>query len=110
MGMIEGAELYHFSELPDPQVTYNKILVNVKRAYHEVNMIHVDLSPYNIIIQQSFDILIIDWPQNVSVTHINANELLERDIRNVLTFFQRKYGLKNSLDDSVNYVTEASKN
>lgn len=109
MGMIEGAELYHFSELPDPQAVYHDILVNVRQAYQNVKMIHGDLSPYNIIIQPNFDILIIDWPQNVSTTHPNAKELLERDIQNVLTFFQRKYGLKNSLDDAVTYVTEASK-
>jgi RIO kinase 2 len=106
MGMIEGAELYHYSELPDAQATYNEILVNVRRAYRDAHIIHGDLSPFNIIFQPSQHILIIDWPQNVSTNHPNANELIERDLRNVLTFFQRKHELKKRLEDALAYVTE----
>ena len=109
MGMIEGAELYHFPELIDVKAVYAEILVNVRRAYQEVKMIHGDLSPYNIILQPNQHICIIDWPQNVSTTHPNAKRLLDRDIQNVLTFFQRKHGLKNRLEDSITYVTENSK-
>ena len=109
MSMIEGAELYHHPELPDAQAVYNEILVNVKRAYRDAHIIHGDLSPFNIILQPNQHILIIDWPQNVSTKHPNAKELLERDLRNVLTFFQRKYGLKNRLKDALTYVRENSK-
>lgn len=109
MGMIEGAELYHHPELPDAQAVYNEILVNVKRAYRDAHIIHGDLSPFNIILQPNQHILIIDWPQHVSTKHPNAKELLERDLRNVLTFFQRKYGLKNRLKDALTYVRENSK-
>lgn len=109
MGMIEGAELYHHPKLPDPQAVYNEILVNVRRAYRDAHIIHGDLSPFNIILQPNQHILIIDWPQNVSTKHPNAKELLERDLRNVLTFFQRKYGLKNRLKDALTYVRENSK-
>ena len=78
-------------------------------AYRDAHLIHGDLSPFNILLQQSHHILIIDWPQSVSTNHINAKELLERDLRNVLTFFQRKYGLKNTLKDALTYVTENSR-
>ena len=110
MDMIEGAELFNYPKLPDAQNILNEILVNIKKTYQDVNMIHGDLSPYNIILQPNRHILIIDWPQNVSTKHPNAKELLERDIQNVLTFFQRKYGLEHGLKDAVTYVTEDSKN
>jgi len=110
MDMIEGAELYNYPELPDAQTILNEILVNIRKTYQDVNMIHGDLSPYNIILQPNRHILIIDWPQNVSTKHPNAKELLERDIQNVLTFFQRKYGLEHGLKDAVTYVTADSKN
>jgi len=110
MSMIEGAELYHYPKLPDEQTILNEILFNIKKAYQEVNMIHGDLSPYNIMIQPDIHVLIIDWPQNVSRKHPNAKELLERDIKNVLTFFQRKYGLETSLQDALTYVTEGAEN
>jgi len=109
MGMIAGAELYHYPELPDAQAVYDEILVNVKVAYRDAHLIHGDLSPFNIILQPNQHIIIIDWPQNVSTKHPNAEELLERDLRNVLTFFQRKYGLKNRLKDALTYVQENSK-
>ncbi len=110
MSMIEGAELYHYPKLPDAQTVLNEILFNIRKTYQDVNMIHGDLSPYNIILQPNMHILIIDWPQNVSTKHPNAKELLERDIQNVLTFFQRKYGLETKLQDALTYVTEDSEN
>jgi RIO kinase 2 len=110
MGMIEGAELYHYPELPDAQTVYNEILDNIKKAYRDAHIIHGDLSPFNIILQPDQHILIIDWPQNVPTKHPNAQELLERDIRNVLDFFKRKYGTKNRLKDDLEYVKEDSKN
>jgi RIO kinase 2 len=110
MSMIEGAELYRQQELDDPQAILNEILVNVKKAYRDVHIIHGDLSPYNILLQLNQHTLIIDWPQNVTTKHPNAEELLERDLKNVLTFFQRKHGLKNQLKDALTYVTEETKN
>ena len=106
MNIIEGAELFHYPELPDKQATYNEILVNVRKAYHDAHVIHGDLSPYNIILQPNQHIIIIDWPQNVSTKHQNAKEFLERDLRNILTFFQRKHGLENVLENALFYVLE----
>ncbi|PVX25142.1 MAG: serine/threonine protein kinase [Candidatus Bathyarchaeum sp.] len=110
MSMIQGAEVYHFPELSDPQAILDEILDNVKMAYNEANMIHGDLSPYNIILQPTMHVLIIDWPQNIPTSHPNAKELLERDIHNVLKFFKRKHGLDKELEDAVAYVTNESKN
>jgi len=110
MSMIEGSELFNYPTLPDAQAVLTEILVNVKKAYQGADMIHGDLSPFNIILNPSGQIIIIDWPQNVSTKHPNAKEILERDLRNVLTFFHRKYGLECSLEDTVTYVTEDYEN
>ncbi len=110
MSMIEGAELYHFPELANPKTVLNEIMDNVKKAYNEANIIHGDLSPYNIIMQPNTHVLIIDWPQNVPTTHPNAKELLERDIQNVLKFFKRKYGVNMKVKDALIYVLEDFKN
>jgi RIO kinase 2 len=110
MSIIEGLELYHHQKLLDAQAVYDEILVNVRRAYNDAHIIHGDLSPFNIILQQNQHVLIIDWPQSVTTKHPNAEELIERDVRNVLTFFQRKHGLKNRLEDDLSYVKEHSKN
>lgn len=109
MGMIEGAELYNFPELPDAQSILSEIIINIRKAYQDAKIIHGDLSPFNIILQPNMHIFIIDWPQNIPVIHPNAKELLERDIQNVLTFFKRKYDLEKPLQDAISFVTEKSK-
>jgi RIO kinase 2 len=106
MSMIEGAELYHHTELQDPKATLNEILINVRKAYQEAHIIHGDLSPYNIILQQNHHTFIIDWPQSVTTKHATAKQLLKRDLKNVLTYFQRKHCLNNKLKYTLAYVTE----
>jgi len=105
MGMIEGAELFHCPELPKPQAVLKEILVNIRKAYQEAGIIHADLSPYNIILQPNQHILIIDWPQYVTIKHPNAQQLLERDVQNVLKYF-RKQKLKMRLKEALAYVKE----
>lgn len=104
MSMIEGAELYHYQELPNPQVVLNEILVNIRKAYQDAHIIHGDLSPYNIILQPNQHILIIDWPQYVTVEHPNAQQLFKRDLQNVLKYFQRKHKLKTKLKEALTYI------
>jgi RIO kinase 2 len=64
------------------------------------------LSEFNIMIAESGP-KIIDWPQAVEVTHPHAQELLERDIGNVLRFFERKYRMETSLEKALIRVREA---
>lgn len=104
MGMIEGSLLAAFKEVPDPEKTLQEILTNIRRAYVDAGVIHADLSEFNIILQPNWHILIIDWPQYVRKDHPNAEELLERDIRNILHFFRRKFKTKFNLKDAMNYI------
>jgi len=92
MGIIEGAELAE-TWLLEPEPVLADILSNVRVAYVGAGIIHADLSEYNIIIQPDGAVLIIDWPQFVYKDHVNAHEFLARDIRNVLKFFRRKFGV-----------------
>ena len=98
MSIIEGAELYYL-EILNPRKVLDEILLNIKKAYKDVGIVHADLSPYNIIVQLDEHILIIDWPQYVMVKHPNAEQLLQRDVQNVLRFFQQKLRLETSLKD-----------
>lgn len=100
MSIIEGAELYYL-EIPNPRKVLDEILLNTKKAYKDAGIIHADLSPYNIIVQLDEHILIIDWPQYVTVKHPNAEQLLQRDVQNVLRFFRRKLRLELNLNDAL---------
>ncbi len=105
MGMIEGAELSKYKEIQKPEKILKEILRNVRKAYLKAHIIHADLSEYNIILKPDGHILIIDWPQYVMTDHANAEELLERDLKNVLTFFNRKFNVKVAIEEACDYVT-----
>jgi len=109
MGMIEGAELVEHIRIPEPEKVLSEILANVRKTYLKAGVIHADLSEYNIILQPDMHVLIIDWPQYVSRDHPNAEELLKRDVHNVLRFFRRKCGLKPGLKEALDYVKGVSK-
>ena len=49
-------------------------------------------------------VLLIDWHQTVSVDHQNAEELLKRDVLNVLKYFKRKYSVERDIDEVLEYV------
>lgn len=102
MERIDGSRLIHCETLDNPKSILKQILKNVKLAYR-TGIISADLSEYNVIYDGT-DAWIIDWPQSVSVRHLNASMLLKRDVENMLKFFSRKYGLKYSLADALKYV------
>ena len=105
MGMIEGAQLYKYKDVGKPERVLKEILRNVKKAYLKAHVIHSDLSEYNIILKPDGHLLIIDWPQAIKKDHANAVEFLERDIKNVLIFFSRKFNLKVAAKEAHDYVT-----
>jgi RIO kinase 2 len=105
MGMIEGAELSKWGKITNPEKVLKEIMRNVKKAYMKANVIHADLSEYNIILKPDMHILIIDWPQYVKVDHPNADELLQRDIKNVVTFFDRRFKVKMEAKAACDYIT-----
>lgn len=109
MGIIEGAELTKWKDIPEPRAILKEILRNVKKAYLKAGIVHADLSEYNIILKPDRHILIIDWPQYVTKEHPNAEQFLTRDIKNVLQYLARKRILKVKLKEALDYVTGKSK-
>jgi RIO kinase 2 len=105
MGMIEGAQLSKCRDIGKPEKVLKEVLRNLKKAYLKAHLIHADISEYNIILKPDGHILIIDWPQAVKTNHANASELLERDLRNVLLLFSRKFNLDLAAKEACDYVT-----
>jgi RIO kinase 2 len=109
MGMIEGAQLYKYKDIGDAKKVLKEILRNVRKAYLKAHIIHGDLSEYNIILKPDGHLLIIDWPQAVKTDHANAAEYLERDLKNVLIFFSRKFNIELDMKMACEYVTGAAR-
>lgn len=96
MNVVEGFDLSR-ATLVDPEWYLNKILDQVKLAY-DLGYVNGDLSEYNVIVSENF-VTIIDWPQYVTKTSKLIDKLLERDVFNVLNYFERKYRIKKDLTE-----------
>ncbi|MBN2335369.1 serine/threonine protein kinase [Candidatus Bathyarchaeota archaeon] len=107
MQYIEGTPLSDIISLDEPHEFLDDILNNVRLAY-SAGVIHTDLSEYNILVDMEGDVWLIDWPQYISVEHPNADEILRRDVGNVVYYFKRKYYLDYGIEKALEYVKGAS--
>ena len=101
MSMAKGQQLAH-SKLGEPDWYLDEILKQAKKAY-ELGFIHADLSEFNIFVNPE-GCEIIDWPQFVTPAHANARELLNRDVENILSFFNRKYRIRRDAGEIVDKI------
>jgi len=103
MQRIEGRQLSEVNQLDDPESLLNGIIENVHKAYKS-GVIHADLSEFNILVSTEGGLFIIDWPQYIPPNHPNALEILGRDVKNVLTYFKRKFGVERELEDVLRVI------
>ncbi len=99
MEKFDGVELARAS-FPAEQVpgVCDLVLREMRDAYR-AGYVHADMSQHNVAVADS-GITVFDWPQAVATDHENADEFLERDVENVVSFFQRKY--PQEMPDEVN--------
>jgi RIO kinase 2 len=90
MEKIDGVELSR-TKLEDEQVVpiLDLTLAELATAYDE-GFVHADMSEYNLFVTEA-GVTLFDWPQAVPTDHENADELLTRDVENLVGYFQRKY-------------------
>lgn len=89
-------------DIVDPQNLLQDVIGNVKKLYQEADLVHADLSEFNIMLSDEKPYL-IDMGQSVLTDHPNSMHYLQRDIKNVLRFFS-KMGVKEDEQNLINYV------
>jgi RIO kinase 2 len=104
MSVVSGVEMAK-ANLIDPEWYLDRTLEEVRNAYG-VGMIHSDLSEYNVMVRDD-GITIIDWPHYVAVGTKTADEMLARDVGNILTYFGRKYRIKRDLQTTLDMIKKA---
>jgi RIO kinase 1 len=111
MGFIgengQSAPLLREAELKDPEKTYNKLLLYVKRLYRKAKLVHGDLSEYNVMIWKSQPV-IFDMSQAVNLEHPNSSQFLTRDIENLNRYFKRIGVNVQSTEETIRRVTGAT--
>jgi RIO kinase 2 len=77
-GKMEGAE-----------AVFNKCTAILKRL-GQFGLVHCDFNEFNLMTDESGNVTLIDFPQMVSVSHPNAEELFSRDMNCLIKFFAMK--------------------
>ncbi len=91
------------SQIENPAAVLDMILEDMKKLYG-AQLVHGDVSEYNILMKADVPYM-IDFGQAVLLTHPKSGEFLERDIRNILGYFSRRYKLERDADRTLEYVT-----
>jgi RIO kinase 1 len=72
----------------NPDKVYNTVLTYITRLYRKAELVHGDLSEYNIMMWRNRPVL-FDMAQAVPTTHPMAEFFLRRDLTNINRFFSR---------------------
>ena len=79
------APTMHQQDPEKPKKARKAILKAVSTLYHEAHLVHADLSEYNIMLWKGP--VIIDISQAVVLDHPHSEMFFERDVRNIVAFF-----------------------
>ena len=109
MQLFEGQHLNSFKELDNPKEVLDEIMHYIFRFFTEANLIHCDLSEFNILIGTNQQVQVIDFPQWEPSNHYNWKYYLTRDIENISAFFERRYNLTVDIDSFMKDIKEPNK-
>jgi len=101
MEYIPSYPLNRVDEIKDKNIVYQK-LMNFVFKLAQNGLVHGDFNEFNILLNvNNVDIVVIDFPQMISIDHKEAENYFKRDIRGVKNYFIKKFNLR--FDDDVNF-------
>ncbi|MFB6241996.1 MAG: serine protein kinase RIO [Candidatus Nanosalina sp.] len=74
-------------EIENPEGALDRVLGEVEDLWSEEQLVHGDLSEYNILVTDGGELVWIDFSQGVYKNHPEALNLLKRDVENIVEFF-----------------------
>ena len=108
MELVDAQPIGRVKQLDDPGATYAACIELILRlAAH--GLIHCDFNEFNLLMDADQNLIVIDYPQVVSVDHINAEFYFDRDVECIFQFFKKRHrfvGEKPSFTKDVQRVGE----
>ncbi|XP_059500718.1 serine/threonine-protein kinase RIO2 isoform X2 [Stegostoma tigrinum] len=96
MELINGYPMCQVHQLDNPAETYNELMdLIVKLANH--GLIHGDFNEFNLMLDDEDHITMIDFPQMVSTSHLNAEWYFNRDVKCICDFFIKRFNYESEL-------------
>lgn len=84
-------------KLADPGNVLDYLVNAMNRLWNEADLVHGDLSAFNVVYWDRMPYL-IDFSQAVLTSHPESEELLRRDVYNVLNHFKKRYDITRDAD------------
>ncbi len=108
MELIDAKELFRV-RLENPEDVLDMILEEIKKMF-SLGVVHGDLSQYNILVNPE-GVWFIDFPQYIDLDELEsehernmADEILRRDVENVLNYFKKSYGIEKDIGEVLAYI------
>lgn len=96
------------TDINNPSLLFHECILLIERLA-EYGLIHGDFNEFNLIYCENYEnkqndiveeeyklkqnkIILIDFPQMVSIDHLNADYYFDRDVKCVCDVFKRKFG------------------
>ncbi|XP_078421839.1 serine/threonine-protein kinase RIO2 [Cetorhinus maximus] len=96
MELINGYPMCQVHQLDNPAATYSDLMdLIVKLANH--GLIHGDFNEFNLMLDDEDHVTMIDFPQMVSTSHLNAEWYFNRDVKCIRDFFIRRFNYESEL-------------
>lgn len=96
MEYLDGFLLNDLKGYRDPYNLFINIIREIKKTW-DTGFVNGDLSEYNIfLLRETLKPILIDWPQAYKREERKSVEYLKKDIRNLMSFFIKKYNCKET--------------
>jgi|Deesub1362A_J573_1020465.scaffolds.fasta_scaffold00272_9 RIO kinase 1 len=101
---LKECELMENFTKKDMAFAIEQIIDNMTRLYKDAELVHADLSEYNVLWDsETKKVFIIDMGQGVTLEHPNAEMFLLRDVKNIVRL-AKKHGLKYDAESVLSKV------
>jgi RIO kinase 2 len=104
MELVVGYPLCQVHELNDVQSVFDEIM-NLLVNLANYGLIHSDYNEFNLLITDDDKVVLIDFPQMVSISHENAEFYFNRDVECIRDFFRRRFNFESEIYPKFTDVT-----
>lgn len=93
MSFVRATPLYHLRHLTKPHQVLERLMRLIVRLAR-AGVVHGDFNEFNLMVDEDEKVTLIDFPQLVHTTHVNAEEFFDRDVCGVRDFFRKRMNIE----------------
>jgi len=96
MELLGGYPLCNIKDIDKPGKIYDELMSIIVRLA-SYGLIHSDFNEFNLMVSDDGHVTMIDFPQMVSISHLNAEYYFDRDVQCVRDFFRRRFNFETDV-------------